>query len=184
MSANALPAETTATAVNTTNPRTATRSLDDPDDKRGATCVTVQSNIETKSPTEVTARLSPLLQAGNLPIKSDAPVGPVADSQAEMSQSLDHAQELVDAMETWEGAVGVIKQVMDLVGPITRVGIPIIGFIYPSITRLPLYSCSPLQRQHGTCSQKFLRCVSLSCQRTWNSHFFILPLGSATPVQA
>jgi hypothetical protein len=131
MSANALSSETTATEIDTTNPRTATSSLDDPEDKRGATRPTVQSNSETKSPTEDTARLSPLSQTGNLPTKSDAPVGPVVDSQAEMSQTLDHAQELVDAMKTWEGAVGAIKQVMDVVGPIARVYLPLVLPILP-----------------------------------------------------
>jgi hypothetical protein len=47
--------------------------------------------------------------------------GLVADSQVEMSHTLDHAQEVVDAMKTWESAVGVIKQVMDHVGLIVKV---------------------------------------------------------------
>ena len=47
--------------------------------------------------------------------------GPVVDSQMETSYTLDHVQEVVDAMKTWERAVGVIKQVMDLVGPIVQV---------------------------------------------------------------
>jgi hypothetical protein len=79
-------------------------------------CPTVQSTSQVMSPTEVTVPLS-LSQTHDLPIKRGTPV----DSQAEMSHTLDHTQQVVDAMKSWESAVGVIKQVMDLVGPIVNV---------------------------------------------------------------
>jgi hypothetical protein len=98
---NASSSSTDGAAVNTPNPTTS--GLDDPVDEGVVSSPTVQSNSVTPH-TEVTVPLS-LSQTHDLPIKSGTPV----DSQTEMSRSLDHAQQVVDAVKTWESAVGVIK---------------------------------------------------------------------------
>jgi hypothetical protein len=73
-------------------------------------------------PTAVTAPLSPSPKTDDLPNQSDNPVGPEADSQTEMSvTALRHAEEAIEAMKTWNGAVEVVKQVMDAVRPIAEV---------------------------------------------------------------
>jgi hypothetical protein len=61
---------------------------------------------------------------GGLPTGGNTPVGPVPDGQAEMSRTLDRAEEAMKAMDSmmaWKGAMNVIKQVLDAIGPIAGV---------------------------------------------------------------
>jgi hypothetical protein len=71
--------------------------------------------------TAVTATLSPSSRTGDSPIESGASVGPVADSQMDMSRSLDRAEKAMDTVKTWKSTVGTIKVVMDIVAPIVKV---------------------------------------------------------------
>jgi hypothetical protein len=98
-----------------------TTDLDNPV-SGGAARSTVQANGETMQPVAVTATLSPLSRTSNLATRSGTPVPPVADSQTEMSgAALHRAEEVIGTMKTWNSAVGLIKQVMDTVGPIAEV---------------------------------------------------------------
>jgi hypothetical protein len=45
----------------------------------------------------------------------------VADSHEEISRTLDHAREAMDMLKTWKRAVDVIKQLMDVIGPVAEV---------------------------------------------------------------
>jgi hypothetical protein len=67
-----------------------------------------QSNPETAQLMEMTAP-SRFSRAGDRPIESGTPVGTVADSQAEMSRPPDHAEEIMDTVETWKSATHFIK---------------------------------------------------------------------------
>jgi hypothetical protein len=63
---------------------------------------------------------------GDLPTGSNTPVGPGQDGQTEISRTVDRAEEAMKGMDTmtaWEGAIGVIKQVLDAIGPIADVGL-------------------------------------------------------------
>jgi hypothetical protein len=116
VSANAGSSPTTV--VNIPSPRTA--DPDDLVDQEGAAPPIVQSNSEAMQPTEVTSPLS-LSLTGGLPIEGSIFVGPATDTRAEMSHTLDIAEEAMDAVKTWRSAVYVIKQVMDHVGPMVTV---------------------------------------------------------------
>jgi hypothetical protein len=53
---------------------------------------------------------------GDVPTGSNIPVGPVQDGHTEISHTVDRAEEAVKGMDTmtaWEGAIGVVKQVLD-----------------------------------------------------------------------
>jgi hypothetical protein len=83
---------------------------------------TVQDNGESIQPAVVTAPLLPLSGTSDLPIESSTSVRPASDSQTEMPRiALRRAEEAVNTMESWGIAVGVVKQVMDAVGPIASV---------------------------------------------------------------
>jgi hypothetical protein len=83
---------------------------------------TVQVNGETTQLAVVTAPLLPLSGTSELPIESSTSVRPASDSQTEMPRiALRRAEEAVNTMESWGIAVGVVKQVMDAVGPIASV---------------------------------------------------------------
>jgi hypothetical protein len=109
--------------------------------------------------------------------------GPVADSQVEMLHTLGHAQEVVDAMKTWESAVGVIKQVMDHVGPIVKVCLKLCFYLYfvKLISVLQLFP-------HAVTAWGLLshiptvRLILLEGTE-YSLFFFTLPLDSATTVQ-
>jgi hypothetical protein len=61
---------------------------------------------------------------GDLPTGDNTPVGPVPDGQRAISRTVDRAEEAMKAMDTmvaWKGAIGVIKQVLDAIGPIADV---------------------------------------------------------------
>jgi hypothetical protein len=61
---------------------------------------------------------------GDLPTGGNTPVGPVPDGQVEMSRTLDRAEEAMKAMDSmmaWKGAMNVIKQVLDTIGPVAGV---------------------------------------------------------------
>jgi hypothetical protein len=61
---------------------------------------------------------------GDLPTGSNTPAGPVQDGHTEISRTVDRAEEAMKGMDTmtaWEGAIGVIKQVLDTIGPIADV---------------------------------------------------------------
>jgi hypothetical protein len=61
---------------------------------------------------------------GDLPTGDNTPVGPVQDGHTEISSTIDRAEEAMKGMDTmtaWEGAIGVIKQVLDTIGPIADV---------------------------------------------------------------
>jgi hypothetical protein len=61
---------------------------------------------------------------GDLPTGGNTPVGPVQDGHTEISRTVDRAEEAMKGMDTmtaWEGAIGVIKQVLDTIGPIADV---------------------------------------------------------------
>jgi hypothetical protein len=63
---------------------------------------------------------------GDLPTGGDTPVGPGQDGHTEISRTVDRAEEAMNAMDTmtaWKGAIGVIKQVLDAIGPIADVGL-------------------------------------------------------------
>jgi hypothetical protein len=83
---------------------------------------TVQVVSEIIQPALVTVPLLPLSGTSDLPIESSTSVRPASDSQTEMPRiALRRAEEAVNTMESWGIAVGVVKQVMDAVGPIASV---------------------------------------------------------------
>jgi hypothetical protein len=83
---------------------------------------TIQVNGETTQPAVVTPPLLPLSRTSDLPIESSTSVLPASDSQTEMPRiALRRAEEAVNTMGTWGSAVGVVKQVMDAVSPISSV---------------------------------------------------------------
>jgi hypothetical protein len=81
----------------------------------------VQSTGELMQPTEVITQRSPSPRAGDLPIEAGTSVGAVAENQTEMSRTLECADEAMDTLKTWKSAIGVIKRVMDNIGPIVKV---------------------------------------------------------------
>jgi hypothetical protein len=103
--------------VYTQNPTPA--NVDNPVAERDPAPPSVQVSGDTA--TAGTATLSPLFRTGDPPIESGAPVGPAADSQTNMSRSLDSAEEAMDTVKTWKSTVGTIKLVMDIVAPIMKV---------------------------------------------------------------
>jgi hypothetical protein len=44
-------------------------------------------------------------------------VRPVADSQTEISRTLDRAEEVMDTVKAWKNAVDLIERVMNIVRP-------------------------------------------------------------------
>jgi hypothetical protein len=69
-----------------------------------------------------TAFATTISRKGDPPIESDDPVRSAPDSQAETSRTgLRRAEESISTIKTWKRAVGVIKLVMDTVGPIAAV---------------------------------------------------------------
>jgi hypothetical protein len=100
-------------------PDPATTNVDNPVAERGAAPPNVPASAEPMQSTAVTIPLPPL--SGDPPIESSTPVGPVADSQTDMSRSLDRAEEAMDNVKTWKSTVETIKQVMDIVSPIVKV---------------------------------------------------------------
>jgi hypothetical protein len=81
----------------------------------------------TPSPT-TTALDNPGTEGGarpsDLPTGGNTPVGPAQDGHMEISRTVDRAEEAMKAMDTmvaWKGAIGVIKQVLDAIGPIADV---------------------------------------------------------------
>jgi hypothetical protein len=61
---------------------------------------------------------------GDLPTGGNTPVRPGTDGQTEMSRTLNRAENAMKAMDTmmaWKGAINVIKQVLDAIGPIADV---------------------------------------------------------------
>jgi hypothetical protein len=61
---------------------------------------------------------------GDLPTGGNTPVRPVQDGYMEIPRTVDRAEEAmkgIDAMTAWKGAIGVIKQVLDAIGPIADV---------------------------------------------------------------
>jgi hypothetical protein len=114
-------ASSTLTAAANTPIPTMT-DLDNPVSEGGAARSTVQANSETMQSTAVTATLSPLSRTSDLATGSGTPVPPMADSQTEMSgTALRRAEGVIGTMKTWNSAVGLIKRVMDTVGPIAEV---------------------------------------------------------------
>ena len=66
-----------------------------------------------------------------------APVRPDADNQTELSgAALRSAEKAIDTMETWSSAVGVIKRVMDTVGPVAAVWSISIYSCFAELTRV------------------------------------------------
>jgi hypothetical protein len=117
-----------AVAANTLNPRMA--DFDDRAAEGGAACPIVQSNKIMQS-TQVDAQLSPSPRTGDLSIGGGTPVGPAMDSQKEMCCRLDSAEDAMDTVKTWKGAVDVIKQVMDHVGPVVKVCVtPLLSILH------------------------------------------------------
>jgi hypothetical protein len=83
---------------------------------------TIQVKGETTQLAVVTPPLPPLSHTRDLPNESSISVRPASDSQAEIPGiAIRRAEEAIDTMETWGIAVGVVKQVMDAVGPIASV---------------------------------------------------------------
>jgi hypothetical protein len=100
-------------AVNAPNSTSA--DMYDPIADRGSGRPTVQSTSEAMQSTEASPR------AGDLPIEVGSSMGAVAENQTEMSRTLESADEAIDTLKTWKSAIGVIKRVMDNVGPIVKV---------------------------------------------------------------
>jgi hypothetical protein len=121
VSANASSSLTAA--VNTPGPTTA--DLDIPVAEGGAAGLqaTVQAYGETTQPTAVAAPQSPLSRpvTFDLPVEGGTPVGPVDSQTRALETALRHAEEAINTMETWHGAVKIVKQVMDIVSPIAEV---------------------------------------------------------------
>jgi hypothetical protein len=115
----AISANAISSVIAAANPGMAEQ--DNPVAEGGAARPAVQANNETMQPMAVTTPLPPLSRTVAPPTESGTPMGPVADSQAEMSRTLDHAGEVMDMIKSWESTVGVIKLVMDTVGPIAEV---------------------------------------------------------------
>jgi tagatose-1,6-bisphosphate aldolase non-catalytic subunit AgaZ/GatZ len=70
--------------------------------------------------------LSPLFQAHGVPVptEGDTAARLAVGTQAEISRTLDRAEEATEAMGTikaWKTAIAVVKQVMDTVDPIAEV---------------------------------------------------------------
>jgi hypothetical protein len=82
-------------AVSIPNP--ATTNVDHPVAERDDVLPNVQASGEPMQSTIVTALL---FLPGDPPIESSTPVGPVANSQTNMSRSLDRAEEAVDTVKT------------------------------------------------------------------------------------
>jgi hypothetical protein len=108
-------------AVNTPDPATA--NLDNLVAEGGAAGpqATVQVYSETMQPTAVAAPQSPLSRPRDLPVEDGTPVEPVDSQTRELETALRHAKEAINTMETWHGAVKIVKQVMDIVSPIAEV---------------------------------------------------------------
>jgi hypothetical protein len=82
----------------------------------------VPVNAEAMQLTSVTTLVSPLYQKGDLPIASGSRMRPVADSPLrETNTTLRHAEEAMNAIDTWKTAVNVMKWVMDTITPIAAV---------------------------------------------------------------
>jgi hypothetical protein len=107
---------------------------------------TVQVVSEIIQPALVTAPLLPLSGTSDLPIESSTSVRPASDSQTEMPRiALRRAGEAVDTMESWAIAVGVVKQVMDVVGPKIASVCPKLFFFFAVLTFvLQLHPCASL----------------------------------------
>jgi hypothetical protein len=119
ISANASPS--LAAAVNNPDPTTA--DLDSPVAEGGAAGpqATVQASGEAMEPTAVAVPQSRLSQSGDLPVEGGTPVGPVDSQTRKLETAVRHAEEAINTMETWHGAVKIVKQVMDIVSPIAEV---------------------------------------------------------------
>jgi hypothetical protein len=94
--------------------------VDNPVTEGGVTQPIIQSSTETAQLMSVTAPTH-FSKTGGRPIESGTPVGTVADSQAEISRPPDHAEEVMDTVETWKSAVNIIKRVLDTVSPNVKV---------------------------------------------------------------
>jgi hypothetical protein len=131
VSPNASPALTAP--VNTVN--NIAIDLDIPPVVEGnAAAPTVQDNGESIQPAVVTPPLLPLSGISDLPIESGTSVRPASDSQTEIPGiALRRAEEAVNTMESWGIAVGIVKQVMDAVGPIASV-CPKLFFFFAGLT--------------------------------------------------
>jgi hypothetical protein len=80
--------------------------------------------MKPSNPRQLPPLYLPLSQTHDVPTEGDTPVGPVSGSQAEMSRTLDRAEESMESMNTmkaWQSAIDVVKQVMDTVDPIAEV---------------------------------------------------------------
>jgi hypothetical protein len=117
MSANSSSFPTAS--AKTPNPTTV--DFDGPVSEGSARRPAVQSNNEATQSTAVAAAHSPSSQPSDIPIERDTRVGPVTDSQTDMSRTLDSAEGAMDTMKSWKSAVDVVKTVMDHVGPIITV---------------------------------------------------------------
>jgi hypothetical protein len=118
VSPNASPSVTAP--VNTVNHTVI--DLDGPVVEGNAALPTIQVSGEIMQPAVVTTSLLPLSGTSDLPIESGTSLQPALDSQTEMQGIvLRRAEEAVNTMETWGIAVGIVKQVMDAVGPIASV---------------------------------------------------------------
>jgi hypothetical protein len=85
----------------------------------GAPSLTVPFDNEI---VQSTAFVTSTFRSGDPPIESDDPVRSTPDSQAETSRTaLRRAGESISTIKSWKRAVGVIKLVMDAVGPIAAV---------------------------------------------------------------
>jgi hypothetical protein len=84
------------------------------------------SNVVVGTPDEtmesVTTTMSPLSRRDDLPIESGDPVRSAPDSQIETSRTaLRRAEETINTINTWKGAVNVVKWVVDTISPIAAV---------------------------------------------------------------
>jgi hypothetical protein len=61
-------------------------------------------------------------------------VGTVADSQAEMLRPPDHAEEVMDTVETLKSATSIIKRALDTISPIVKEIYPVPFFLYDSLS--------------------------------------------------
>ena len=102
---------------------------------------------DSRGPDQSTACEPPLPPPDRLPAHSSTPM---PQDQAETSlvekarTDLDRADEvkkLIDRSDTWEGAVGKIKWVMDTLSPVAEVRV-IFVFAYPRLSRLALSAAS------------------------------------------
>jgi hypothetical protein len=91
-------------------------------DGGGAARPAAQTDTETMHPTAVTPPRSLSHSSNrNPPIENSPTVGPVADNQTEMSDTLNNAEKALDTMKTWSTAVEKVKCVIDAVNPIAEV---------------------------------------------------------------